>query len=117
MQALRKPIRQRPRIRPRETGRSAGFALHEVLCALVVLGIGLMPMMGMAPGALSRQREFDTLAQAARLAAERAELEVAQPATCGGVPAFACPADARLIMAGRPGAQAGMPSIALWVRP
>ncbi|WP_432257857.1 type IV pilus modification PilV family protein [Cupriavidus sp. TMH.W2] len=117
MHALRNSIRQRPRILLREAGRSAGFGLHEVLCALVVVGIGLMPMMGMAPRALSRQREFDALAQAARLAAEHAELASTQPAPCRSVPAFACPDDTRLIMAGRPGAQAGLPAIALWVRP
>lgn len=117
MQALRNSIRQRPRIRPREAGRSAGFGLHEVLCALVVVGIGLLPMMGMAPRALSRQREFEALAQAARLAAEHAELASAKSASCGSVPAFACLDDARLITAWRPGAQAAMPAIALWVRP
>ncbi|EYS91288.1 hypothetical protein CF68_31560 [Cupriavidus sp. SK-4] len=130
MPDLRKPAQQpaRPHRGPRYANRLAGFALHETLCALIVLGAGLMPMMGLAPKALAQLRELDALAQAARLAVEIAELDAAQPALqsgrpdlwssrCGSNPAFPCPGNSRLIMAGRLGGQAGIPAVALWIQP
>ncbi|MGY2487039.1 type IV pilus modification PilV family protein [Cupriavidus sp. CP313] len=130
MPDLRKPAHQpaRPHRRPRCASRPAGFALHETLCALIVLGAGLLPMMGLAPKALAQLRELDALAQAARLAVEIAELNAAQPALqsgrpdlwssrCGSNPAFPCSENSPLIMAGRLGGQAGIPAIALWVQP
>ncbi|SCU73999.1 Type II secretory pathway, pseudopilin PulG [Cupriavidus necator] len=130
MPDLRKPAHQpaRQRRRPRCANRPAGFALHETLCALIVLGAGLMPIMGLAPKALAQLRELDALAQAARLAVEMAELDAAQPALqsgrpdlwssrCGNIPAFPCPENSRLIMAGRLGGQDGIPAIALWMQP
>ncbi|UIF85389.1 hypothetical protein [Cupriavidus sp. UYPR2.512] len=130
MPDLRKPAHQTacPHGKRRCTSRPAGFALHETLCALIVVAAGLMPMMGTAPKALAHLRKLDALAQAARLAVEITELDTAQPALqserpdlwssrCGSIPAFPCPDGARLIMAGRLGGQPGIPSIVLWVQP
>jgi Tfp pilus assembly protein PilV len=130
MPELRQPANRRACPHPERpcVSRPAGFALHETLCALIVLGTGLLPAMGMAPKALGQMRELDALARATRLAVEMAEVNGAQPALqserqdlwlrqCAGTLPLQCPDNAQLVMAGRRGGPAGIPSIALWVLP
>lgn len=59
------------RFRPRSHAR--GYLLTEVLCALAVLGVGLLSLGGAAVVALPWLREQAVLAQAMRVAAEAAE--------------------------------------------
>lgn len=106
--------------------RHRGYLLLEALVALAVLGIGLLPLAGLAPTALQWWREPLRIGQALRLAAEGAELAglagpdalpdparlpalartpgLPPPRWCASVPADAaqssCPAGHRVVVVG-----------------
>lgn len=115
-----------PCLSDRRRARYCGYLLLESLVALALLGIGLLPLAGLAPTALQWWREPLRIAQALRLAAEGAELAglagpdalpdparlpaLAQmpglppPRWCASVPADAaqssCPAGQRVVVVG-----------------
>lgn len=106
--------------------RHRGYLLLEALVALAVLGIGLLPLAGLASTTLQWWREPLRIAQALRLAAEGAELAglagpdavpdpvrlpalaempgVPAPRWCASLPANAaqssCPAGQRVVVVG-----------------
>ncbi|MBP0629969.1 MULTISPECIES: hypothetical protein [unclassified Cupriavidus] len=97
-----------------------GFTLHDSLCALFVLGTGLLPLMGLAPQAMGHLREQETINRSARLALEFAETDaaVAIPDRCAGTPTLRLCAEAdKLVTATWSGGTDGLSGMALWVRP
>lgn len=115
-----------PCLTDRRRARHRGYLLLESLVALALLGIGLLPLAGLAPMALQWWREPLRIGQALRLAAEGAELAglagpdalpdparlpalarmpgVPPPRWCASVPADAaqssCPAGQRVVVVG-----------------
>lgn len=63
----------------RERARMRGYLLPEVLCALAVLGLGLLPLASAAVAGLQWLREQAALNQAMRVVAEAAEQQPLGP--------------------------------------